>query len=73
MTADSSRQSLVRAHAPSSAARVSGKARFVFPADLSWTGIDLEKLVMSRAELRFGLSDARGLGANPEVSFDGTG
>ena len=26
---------------------------------------------MSRAELRFGLSDPRGLGANPRVNADG--
>src|SRR4051812_34425171 len=52
-------------------ARVSGKARFAFPADLARTGVDPSQMDMSRAELRFGLSDPRGLGTNPAVSADG--
>jgi len=52
-------------------ARVSGKARFAFPPDLDRTGVKLEQMDLSRAELRFGLSDPRGLGANPQVRIDG--
>ena len=50
---------------------VSGKARFAFPQDLARTGVDPSQMDMTRAELRFGLSDARGLGANPRVKADG--
>ena len=49
-------------------ARVSGKARFAFPPDLARTGVDPSQMDLSRAELRFGLSDPRGLGANPRVN-----
>jgi len=52
-------------------ARNSGRARFAFPADLTRTGIDPAQMDLGRAELRFGLSDPRGLGANPQVSIDG--
>ncbi|HEX6784055.1 MAG TPA: cell envelope integrity protein CreD [Sphingomicrobium sp.] len=52
-------------------AHVAGKARFAFPPDLSRTGVDPSQMDMSRAELRFGISDPRGLGANPSVSADG--
>ena len=52
-------------------AAVSGKARFALPADLARTGVDLAQMDMSRAELRFGLSDPRGLGANPKVAAAG--
>ena len=52
-------------------ARVGGKARFAFPPDLSRNGVEPGQMDMSRAELRFGLSDPRGLGANPQVSADG--
>ena len=52
-------------------ARVSGKARFAFPPDLDRTGVKLEQMDLSRAELRFGLSDPRGLGANPRVVVGG--
>ena len=52
-------------------ARVEGKARFAFPPDLNRTGVRLEQMDFSRAELRFGLSDARGLGANPRVRIGG--
>jgi len=53
-------------------AQVQGKARFAFPPDLVRSGVRLEQMDLSRAELRFGLSDARGLGANPRVSVNGT-
>jgi len=50
-------------------AQVTGKARFAFPPDLNRTGVQPAQMDLSRAELRFGLSDARGLGANPHVSI----
>ena len=53
------------------AAKVTGKARFAFPPDLARTGVDPAKMDLSRAELRFGLSDPRGLGSNPRVSVGG--
>ena len=49
------------------AADVSGQARFVFPPDLARTGVDAGRIAFDRAELRFGISDPRGLGANPKV------
>jgi inner membrane protein len=52
-------------------AAVSGRARFVLPPDLARTGVDPSQLDMSRAELRFGLSDPKGLGANPRVIAGG--
>jgi len=48
-----------------------GRARFVMPADLERYGIDPARLDLSRAELRFSLSDPAGLGANPTVSAGG--
>ena len=48
-----------------------GKARFAFPPDLARTGVDPAHMDMTRAELRFAVSDPRGLGANPQVSADG--
>src|SRR4051794_22969997 len=52
-------------------AKVQGRARFAFPPDLSRSGVDPATMDLTRAELRFGLSDPRGLGANPRVSADG--
>jgi inner membrane protein len=52
-------------------AKVSGRARFAFPPDLARTGVDPARMDLSRAELRFGLSDPRGLGANPRVATGG--
>jgi inner membrane protein len=48
-----------------------GAARFAIPADLGRYGVDTAALDLARAELRFGLSDPRGLGANPRVTIDG--
>jgi len=48
-------------------AAVRGRARFALPQDLARLGVDPESLDLARAELRFGLSDPRGLGANPRV------
>ncbi len=54
-------------------ARNTGAARFVLPADLSRWGTTRAALALDRAELRFGISDARGLfGAPPMVAADGT-
>jgi inner membrane protein len=52
-------------------ARTRGHARFAFPADLARTGVEPGQMDLGRAELRFGLSDPRGLGANPRVSAGG--
>jgi inner membrane protein len=52
-------------------AHVSGKARFAFPPDLALSGVDPSQMDLTRAELRFGLSDPRGLGVNPQVSANG--
>ena len=52
-------------------AAFSGKARFALPVDLARTGVDPAQMDLSRAELRFGVSDPRGLGANPQVRADG--
>lgn len=51
--------------------RLSGKARFAFPPDLSRNGVSVGQMDMGRAELRFAISDPRGLGANPRVLVDG--
>jgi len=53
-------------------AALTGRARFSFPPDLAQTGIDPSQMDLDRAELRFGVSDPRGLGANPRVSVNGT-
>ena len=52
-------------------AGVKGRARFSFPPDLARTGVDPATMDLTRAELRFGLSDPRGLGANPRVAAGG--
>ena len=53
-------------------AQASGAARFSLPSDLSRFGVAAEQLQFGRAELRFGLSDPRGLaGAPPTVSVAG--
>ena len=52
-------------------ARVAGNARFALPPDLARTGVGLTDMDLARAELRFGLSDPRGLGANPQVDAGG--
>ena len=52
-------------------AAVSGRARFAMPQDLARFGVRLEDMDLTRAELRFGLSDPRGLSANPRVTLAG--
>jgi len=50
----------------------SGTARFALPADFARYGIKPEALNLSGAELRFGISDARGLQANSRVVINRT-
>ncbi|TPG13277.1 cell envelope integrity protein CreD [Sphingomonas koreensis] len=53
-------------------ALASGRARFSLPADLARLGVEANSLALDRVELRFGLSDARGLvGAPPLVRVGG--
>jgi inner membrane protein len=51
---------------------VKGEASFALPVDLPRYGVTLDRLVFDRAEIRFGLSDARGVAANNKVSVNGT-
>jgi inner membrane protein len=51
---------------------VKGEAQFALPADLPRYGVTLDRLIFDRAEIRFGLSDARGVAANNKVSINGT-
>ena len=44
-----------------------GKARFALPADLPRLEVAVADMALDRAELRFGVSDARALGANPRI------
>ena len=52
-------------------AKLEGGARFAFPPDLARHRVDPRAMDLSRAELRFGISDPRGLGANPHVIVNG--
>jgi inner membrane protein len=53
-------------------ARNRGSARFSLPADLNRFGVTRETMALDRAELRFGIKDARGLfGPPPAVTVDG--
>ena len=49
-----------------------GKARFALPADFARYGIARDSLNLAGAELRFGISDARGLQADSKVVVNGT-
>ena len=51
-------------------AAVKGQARFAMPADLGRFGVDPATMALDRAELRFGVSDARGLVGSPRVAVD---
>jgi inner membrane protein len=53
------------------AAAVRGRARFAMPADLARFGVAPADLAPDRAELRFGISDPRGLLARPQVTAGG--
>lgn len=48
-----------------------GTARFALPADFARYGIPLESIDFSGAELRFGVSDARGLQKDSKVEVNG--
>lgn len=51
---------------------LTGQAKFVMPTDLERIGVPVSSLVFARAEIRFGLSDARGLfGTPPAVRMAG--
>ena len=52
-------------------AKFEGTARFAFPPDLNRYGVKIEDMDLSRAELRFGVTDPKGLGANPRVDVNG--
>jgi len=52
-------------------AELAGKARFAFPPDLARHGVALADMDLARAELRFGVSDPRGLSGNPRVIANG--
>ncbi|MBB3764481.1 cell envelope integrity protein CreD [Sphingomicrobium lutaoense] len=48
-----------------------GIARFAFPPDLDRYKVDPDSLRLDDAELRFGLSDPKGIGADPQVAVNG--
>ena len=50
---------------------VTGTARFAMPEDLERQGIDPASLMPARAELRFGVSDPRGLQSDSKVTANG--
>jgi inner membrane protein len=52
-------------------AATQGRATFALPADLSRLNIPVGALQLDRAEIRFGVSDPRGLSANPRVRVAG--
>ena len=53
------------------AATINGQARFALPVDLGRYGVDAKAMALDRAELRFGVSDARGLVGSPGVAAEG--
>ena len=52
-------------------AQTKGRALFQLPSDLIKLGVRPGTLELARAELRFGVSDARGLSGNPDVRVGG--
>jgi inner membrane protein len=52
-------------------ARVKGNARFALPEDLARFGVKPEELLLDRAEIRVGISDARGLLADNSLAMAG--
>lgn len=52
-------------------ARVKGTARFALPSDLARFGVKPDELLLDRAEVRVGISDARGLLADNGISVGG--
>ena len=53
-------------------AQTRGRALFQLPSDLASLGVQPGTLEPARAEIRFGVSDARGLSANPDIRVGGT-
>ncbi len=51
--------------------QVAGRADFVLPADIARYGVAREALLLDRAELRLGISDARGLVDGNSLSVNG--
>ncbi len=52
-------------------AALAGNARFALPADLERFGVERERLMLDQAELRFGVSDPRGLQTDARVTAGG--
>ena len=52
-------------------AQTDGRARFVLPDDLDRLGVDRDTLRLAEAELRFGVSDPRGLQGDARASVGG--
>lgn len=52
-------------------AQMSGKARFELPDDLVRHGVKSQDLLLDQAELRFGVSDPRGLQSDAKVTISG--
>ncbi|WP_411340711.1 cell envelope integrity protein CreD [Sphingopyxis sp. J-6] len=52
--------------------QIAGSAEFVLPADIARYGVTREALMLDRAEVRLGVSDARGLVDGNSLSVDGT-
>ena len=52
-------------------AKNQGKARFVIPQDLARYGVERDRLDLTRAELRFGVGDSRGLQPDARIVANG--
>ena len=52
--------------------QIAGSADFVLPADIARYGVTREALMLDRAEVRLGISDARGLVDGNSLTVDGT-
>lgn len=52
--------------------QIAGHAEFVLPADIARYGVSREALMLDRAEVRLGISDARGLVDGNSLTVDGT-
>ncbi|WP_447761042.1 cell envelope integrity protein CreD [Sphingopyxis panaciterrae] len=52
--------------------QIAGSADFVLPADIARYGVTREALMLDRAEVRLGVSDARGLVDGNSLTVDGT-
>ena len=52
--------------------QIAGQAAFVLPADIARYGVSREALMLDRAEVRLGISDARGLVDGNSLTVDGT-